>query len=75
MSLPAALLINVTQLRVAAPLTCTVQAPQQPHATPVLGPGELQQVAEVPQQRHLRIAIERTLNAIDLALNHGLTSL
>src|SRR5262249_30882517 len=45
----------------------------QPHATPVFGPGELQQVAEVPQQRHLRIAIERTLNAIDLALDHSLT--
>jgi len=45
------------------------------HAAPVLGPGQLQQVAEVPQQRHLRIAIERTLKAIDLALDHGLTSL
>src|SRR6266478_4133350 len=45
------------------------------HAAPVLGTSELQQVAEVPQQRHLRIAIERPLNAIDLALDHGLTSL
>src|SRR2546427_294351 len=44
-------------------------------SSPVLGTSELQQVAEVPQQRHLRIAIERPLNAIDLALDHGLTSL
>src|SRR4029453_18358446 len=38
MSLPTALLINVTQLRVAAPLTCTVQAPQSPMPHPYLVP-------------------------------------
>jgi hypothetical protein len=32
-------------------------------------------VGGTPEQRHLRIAIERTLNTIDLALDHSLTSL
>jgi hypothetical protein len=47
----------------------------EPDAAPILAPGQLQLVAEVPQQRHLWIAIERALHAIDLALDHGLPSL
>jgi hypothetical protein len=41
------------------------------HATGILGAGERDIVAEIPQQRHVGIAIELAANAIDFEFDHG----
>src|ERR1700757_4244573 len=41
------------------------------HAAAELGAGEAEDVAEVPEEGHRGFAVEGTLNAVDLELDHG----
>jgi hypothetical protein len=42
----------------------------QTHPASVLGTVQPEQIAQIPEQRHSRIAIERLLASVDLELNH-----
>ena len=62
---PASAETGSRQERSGAPSTCTVQAPQKPRAAAELGAGQACMVAQVPQQRHLAVAGEFPIGAID----------
>ena len=74
--------MGVTQERTASPFRCTVHAPQSAMPQPNLVSSQAQIVAQIPQQRHLGIAVKGALNPIHLELDqevllirHGLLNL
>ncbi len=58
------------QDRVGTPSICTVQAPHSPAPQPNFVPGHLHHVAQCPEQRHVRIGIDRADAAINSQINH-----
>jgi hypothetical protein len=56
----------VMQDRVAAPSTCTVQAPHRAWPAAELGPGHTEHVAQHPQERGVAVDIDLMGCAVDL---------
>jgi hypothetical protein len=46
-------------------------SPAKSFAAPEFGAGELEFIPEVPQQRHVRVAVELAAHSIDFEGNHG----
>jgi len=44
--------------------------PTQRHAAAELGSGQSEDVAQVPEQRHIGLAVERALDTIDFEIDH-----
>ena len=69
-SSPSTVPICLEQERIAFPFCSTVQAPHKRHAAAEFCSGQSEDVAQVPQQRHFRIAIESLGASVHLEMNH-----
>ena len=69
--LPAATLTGVMHDRVASPSMRTVQAPHDARAAAEFRPDHAEFVAQRPQERHVRLDVDRELPPVDDKTDHG----
>jgi hypothetical protein len=70
--LPSTIPTGVAQARAAWPSICTVQAPHAPDAAAELRAGELEVLAQHPQERRVGVYADFPAHSIDREGNHAL---